>query len=210
MYRKSICVHHTLCIYIILSYRFHVHIWNKNRKLITIYLRLSTYIIPPPVSPRSLNFCTLTLFPSPFWIFQSLPYYCISLPSPSVFPLLPSCTPLPHLLYLPYITFCISPTSPSVCPLPHLLYLSYLTFCISPYLTFRISPISPSVSPFSLNFCILPLPHSQSSTPFPIPPTPPSPLPPLPTLVFSVYIQFVTLEGKEWLCNGGLSNEREI
>ena len=173
MYRKSICVHHTLCIYIILSYRFHVHIWNKNRKLITIYLRLSTYIIPPPVSPRSLNFCTLTLFPSPFWIFQSLPYYCISLPSPSVFPLppflystsSPSISPLHHLLYLPYLTFCMSPTSPSISllpnllylPLPHLPYLPYLTFCISllPQLLYLAPP------PFSI-FHSIPNPSRSS------------------------------------------------
>ena len=185
-------------VHIILIIRFHVHIWNKNRKLITIYLRLSTYIIPPSC-----------FSPLPQLLYLNpLPLSLLNLPIPSLLLYLPSltfCISTPSLPELHFLNFYISPTSPSVSPLPHLLYL--------PYLTFRISPTSPSVSPCSLNFCILPLPHSQYSTPFPLgifPPAPPSPPPPLPTLVFSVYIQFVTQEGKEWLCNGGFNNEREI
>jgi len=148
-------------VHIILIYRFHVHIWNKNRKLITIYLRLSTYIIPPSC-----------FSPLPQLLYLNpLPLSLLNLPIPSLLLYLPSltfCISTPSLPELHFLNFYISPTSPSVSttspsvsPLPHLPYLPYLTFCIS--LLPQLLYLAPT--PFSI-FHSLPTRHLPSRSSF--------------------------------------------
>ena len=143
-------------VHIILIYRFHVHIWNKNRKLITIYLRLSTYIIPPSC-----------FSPLPQLLYLNpLPLSLLNLPIPSLLLYLPSltfCISTPSLPELHFLNFYISPTSPSVSttspsvsPLPHLLYLPAPSTSVScPYPIFNLPLPSHSASSLPLLLLLL-------------------------------------------------------